>query len=582
MPLSVGTSSSHYEVTHSSGSCCRVCRADASVSVHPVNVASPTTGVPVHAVLGLLPLTAVAVLILVTGRERVASLPCGAALWRVTATELRTTDGLLGCAEATAEASAADAQYLALLRAALAEPWLMFISRGDATRRAGSASSSAAGCQCRWDGVSLNFAWNAHLAQPLLAAGAGAFCPPVVCGWAGERTTHSTPPLRVSLLLRRHCGRPGRRLWTRGLDTAGAAANSVESEQLLLRPGAAETTAFTQLRGSVPLLWSQPPTLAGKPPILLSPGPHSAAAHRAHYATLAERYGTPILSLSLLKATGREAALGNAFAAAAAEEPSAAGALIAFDFTAEGGASEKGRAAMLAMLAPHLRSIGITHVRDGRVLRSQAGVVRTNCLDCLDRSNLAETEMGCAAAMQQMDALDVCAEQRAEALSLLRSLWGVAGDAVSLQYTGTAAQRRDRSARLSRASALAWLRDAAISAARYVLNNHADARLCDAAALVSGAHVPSSRASPFPRGAFGRAACALKRLPALQAAALYCAFRAASAAWAVPLLQGDAMHAGAAAAAWATVAAALTHLALTHGAAFVARPLLASKEASAS
>ena len=68
------------------------------------------------------------------------------------------------------------------------------------------------------------FFWNAHLAAPLLAArGGAAFVAPFFCGWAGEASVplDGGAALEVLLLARRHVGRPGRRLWARGVDRCG-------------------------------------------------------------------------------------------------------------------------------------------------------------------------------------------------------------------------------------------------------------------------------------------------------------------------------------------------------------------------
>ncbi len=588
MPLELRETADTYVLTHvASGACCAVSRSDGSVSLPK---SAPEAGVPtrVHAVLGLLQQTTQAALILVTGRERVATAPCGAPLWRVTRTEMR-----FSALSADVGDAATDAQYVSLLRVALAEPGLLYASRADATRSAqagAQAGAPPADVQSRWSSADTRtqFAWNAHLAAPFLAAGAAAFVPPVVCGWGGEVALPGTE-LLITLLLRRHMGRPGMRLWARGLNANGDAAACVESEQLLrLRNGdgaVAATTSHAQLRASVPLLWSQPPCLLSKPPLTLALPERSALPYRAHMASLCAAYGSPVLCLNLLKAHGREAALGDAYAAATASESSAAKRVeyVHFDFNARGGASEQGRAALLAVLEPHVQRTAFYHAKGGtgddpelKVLQLQSGALRTNCLDCLDRTNMAQSALGGAVAARQLDALGVAdAATRTAALSSLALLWRSAGDAASRQYTGTPAQRRDRSAPPSLKAALDALRDGVISVARYVLNNHADGRLCDAAMLISGAHVPRRGASPFPVGGLRRAQETVRRTPALQTLLLLCVARTLAAARAVPLFAGDATMAGASAAAWLSAALAVVHVARTHGAAFVNRPLLA-------
>jgi hypothetical protein len=62
-------------------------------------------------------------------------------------------------------------------------------------------------------------------------------------------------------------------------------------------------TNLVQLRGSIPLSWSQDPSRAPKPPIVMGatdPFYHDSALH---FNNLARRYGMPITLLNLVKQT---------------------------------------------------------------------------------------------------------------------------------------------------------------------------------------------------------------------------------------------------------------------------------------
>jgi hypothetical protein len=87
--------------------------------------------------------------------------------------------------------------------------------------------------------------------------------------------------------------------------------------------------------------------------------------------------------------------------------------------------------------------------QDRIVERVQAGVVRTNCLDCLDRTNYCQTKLS-ARALEEMlaalvgpssspgnlvDALDLT-EDRDSTLANHRELWAGNGDYISFHYTG--------------------------------------------------------------------------------------------------------------------------------------------------
>ncbi len=118
------------------------------------------------------------------------------------------------------------------------------------------------------------------------------------------------------------------------------------------------TAAHQALRGSVPVLWSQAPNLLPKPPLRIAPLPASLPPFRAHLAALRTAHGGPVAMLSLLRASGTEAPLGDAFAAAAASLGVLApgDALLPFDFNAAAGASARGRAALLEQARAPIRA----------------------------------------------------------------------------------------------------------------------------------------------------------------------------------------------------------------------------------
>ena len=215
---------------------------------------------------------------------------------------------------------------------------------------------------------------------------------------------------------------------------------------------------------------------------------------------------------------------------------------------------------------------------------------------------MAQSALAAAVAAVQLAALQGGASAPAEAqpapaaaatalpaglASALAALWRSHGDALSLQYTRTPAQRRDRSAPASATAAMAAARDAAISLRRYIQNNHGDGAACDAAALLSGAHVPPRAAAaaasawPFPHGAAARVAHAARRMPLLQAAAALCCARVIAALRTLAALQGDLGAATGAFAGWSTLLMALSHVAERYGRALVARPLFALRDADA-
>ena len=72
----------------------------------------------------------------------------------------------------------------------------------------------------------------------------------------------------------------------------------------------------------------------------------------------------------------------------------------------------------------------------------QTGVIRTNCVDCLDRTNNAQCMMGMVALGLQFYALGIIDLPKIDTLSdagrMLENMYADHGDTLSLQYGGSA------------------------------------------------------------------------------------------------------------------------------------------------
>ena len=74
------------------------------------------------------------------------------------------------------------------------------------------------------------------------------------------------------LISRKDCRRPGRRFICRGLDQDGNAANFAETEHVFVEFDKQHMTvaSYTQIRGSIPLIWSMKPNLKWSPPVKIN------------------------------------------------------------------------------------------------------------------------------------------------------------------------------------------------------------------------------------------------------------------------------------------------------------------------
>jgi hypothetical protein len=113
----------------------------------------------------------------------------------------------------------------------------------------------------------------------------------------------------LTLIARRSRHFAGTRYMKRGINNQGHVANEVETEQIVheertrVHPLGQHFTSFVQVRGSIPLFWTQKAAVGDPRPMItiqsqLDPSYH---ATKLHFANLVRRYGYPIVCLNLIK-----------------------------------------------------------------------------------------------------------------------------------------------------------------------------------------------------------------------------------------------------------------------------------------
>lgn len=136
-------------------------------------------------------------------------------------------------------------------------------------------------------------------------------------------------------------------------------------------------------------------------------------------------------------------------------------------------------------------SLGRLEVRN-----TQSAVVRTNCMDCLDRTNVVQSMLGRFFLTRQLE--DVGLLRQGENASddssfelLFRNVWADNADVVSKSYSGTGALKTDftRTGERTRAG---MFQDMSNSITRYVCNNFADGPRQDGFDLFLGAYSPDT------------------------------------------------------------------------------------------
>ncbi|KAH9400120.1 Phosphatidylinositide phosphatase SAC1 [Tyrophagus putrescentiae] len=340
------------------------------------------------------------------------------------------------------------------------------------------------------------FVWNQYLLVDFSRNELAEYCIPIIYGFISiNKIKLNSREFTLIIISRRSVDRAGTRMFSRGADENGFASNFVETEQIVLFQS--EQASFVQLRGSIPLHWSQLPDLRYKPPptLSLSQSPSQLEVFSRHLSRLLSQYEAVVL-LNLVNHSGQEEVLKSKlqqvfYSATAATASSLTNMhLESFDFHAE---CRHGRWDRLSILIKSIsRYIDLFgyFASSSEEYRYQRGVFRTNCIDSLDRTNVVQSLIAKTSLERQLQHFGVIAVgQRVEDFpafySVYRNVWADNADACSIQYAGTPALKTDFT-RTGKRRFVGKLKDGVNSMVRYFKNNFEDGFRQDAIDLVLG------------------------------------------------------------------------------------------------
>lgn len=329
------------------------------------------------------------------------------------------------------------------------------------------------------------FFWNQNVLKPFHGAGDSSLLLPLIQGFVGQRTfvvdrhppqadsqedsmemndmsptveseVQFPPPERASvdlrasekkfvitIMSRRSTRRAGLRYLRRGIDENGFTANYVETEQLLSSPtwdSASKIFSFVQVRGSIPLFFTQSPYSLKPTPVLQHSPDANFRAFKKHFELMGKAYGS-IQLVNLVEKHGVEAIVGNEYEKAAkklSEQKTEGTPPIAFEWfdfhSACRGMKFENVSLLLDTLGQEIEKMSSTVERNGQIDRKQNGVLRTNCMDCLDRTNVCQSSFGKFMLDLQLkeEGFDMTAQVDQEN-SWFNTLWADNGDAISKQ-----------------------------------------------------------------------------------------------------------------------------------------------------
>ncbi|XP_058075028.1 phosphoinositide phosphatase SAC8 isoform X2 [Magnolia sinica] len=411
----------------------------------------------------------------------------------------------LSCNEAlklsTPQEKRDEAYFLSLLRTVESTPGLYYSYEVDLTLNLQRTCKLAEGRMSKplWKQADPRFVWNRNLLEELIECKLDAFIIPLIQGsFQTVEFMLKDSPAKITLISRRCMRRLGTRMWRRGANLEGDTANFIETEQLLEFQG--YRSSFLQIRGSIPILWEQIVDLSYKPQLKIINHEETPKVVERHFHDLTQRYGE-IMAVDLTDKHGDEGQLSSAYAAEMQNLPHVR--YVSFDFHhCCRNANFDNLNLLYDQISDDIKKQGYFLINSEReILLEQKGVVRVNCIDCLDRTNVTQSDLGRKSLNTQLQRME--AFSPSESISShpdidekFKILWVEQGDEISLEYSGTHALKGDL-VRYGRQTVSGLIKDGMSALSRYYLNNFHDGIRQDAMDLISGRYT-ANRNSPSP------------------------------------------------------------------------------------
>ncbi|OJJ02388.1 hypothetical protein ASPVEDRAFT_41886 [Aspergillus versicolor CBS 583.65] len=356
-----------------------------------------------------------------------------------------------------------------------------------------------------------------------------------------------------ALITRRSRHRAGTRYFSRGIDEQGHVSNYNETEQIVILNDATgglsgfaggqamtkeksadlgqdpQVLSFVQTRGSVPVFWAEVNNLKYTPKLQVRGVETAVKSARRHFDEQIRLYGDNYL-VNLVNQKGREERVKRAYEQLVRVLVSSSSEVteaddessekvhvlepdhpqkemdrlhyVYFDFHNETKGLRWHRAELLMdrlisglSQGGYFRGVENPGAPSGQLEARalQTSVVRTNCMDCLDRTNVVQSMLGRWALTRQLTEAGVlrageAANDDRDFENLFRNIWADNADVVSKAYSGTGALKTDftRTGQRTRAG---MLQDLNNSITRYVRNNFLDGPRQDGFDVFLGAYL---------------------------------------------------------------------------------------------
>ncbi|XP_057317982.1 phosphatidylinositide phosphatase SAC2 isoform X2 [Microplitis mediator] len=337
-----------------------------------------------------------------------------------------------------------------------------------------------------WQTVDDRFFWNKNMLRDIINLNtelADHWILPIIQGYVQiekckVETGYDQQPIyeifHLAIISRRSRFRAGTRYKRRGVDDDGKCANYVETEQLIWYHD--HQVSFVQVRGSVPVYWSQPGYKYKPPPRIDKDESETQIAFEKHFAEETSCYG-PICIVNLVEQSGKEKIIWDAYSDHVIKYNSPDIIYTTFDFHEYcRGMHFENVTILVNALSDVLGEMGYCWRDSQGSICSQKGVFRINCMDCLDRTNVVQTALAKTVMEMQFSKLGLIPPDGSLPSNIrqtFQSLWANNGDIISKQYAGTNALKGDYT-RTGERKITGLMKDGVNSANRYYLNRFKD------------------------------------------------------------------------------------------------------------
>ncbi|XP_045780759.1 phosphatidylinositide phosphatase SAC2 isoform X2 [Maniola jurtina] len=352
-----------------------------------------------------------------------------------------------------------------------------------------------------WKHVDDRFFWNKHMLRDIIALESpdcDQWVLPIIQGYvhlsqiavepadANPLNTESLSnsstcdeTFTLGLISRRSRYQAGTRYNRRGIEPEGKVANYVETEQIvsIICSDSIHRASFVQVRGSVPIFWSQPDYKFRPPPRLDKTEEESHAAFKKHFEDELKMY-KQVCIVNLVEQQGRERVIWEAYSNHVLRYNSPDVIYATFDFHEYcRGMHYENVSILINAIADIICEMRFCWRDDRGVICTQNGVFRVNCIDCLDRTNVVQTAIAKYVLELQLCRLGLGTPGCGLPPSLRQAfltMWADSGDLVSRQYAGTKALKGDYT-RTGERKFTGMMKDGVASANRYYLSTFKDA-----------------------------------------------------------------------------------------------------------